>query len=33
MSKVERPEQVVALERATGAAVDLVPNVESAAGS
>ena len=30
MSKVERPEQVVALERATGAAVDLVPNVESA---
>src|SRR5688572_11940212 len=32
MSKVERPEQVVALERATGAAVDLVPNVESAAG-
>jgi citrate lyase subunit beta/citryl-CoA lyase len=32
MSKVERPEQVVALERATGSAVDLVPNVENAAG-
>jgi citrate lyase subunit beta/citryl-CoA lyase len=32
MSKVETPEQVKALEAATGGAVDLVPNVESAAG-
>jgi citrate lyase subunit beta / citryl-CoA lyase len=32
MSKVTSPEQVRALEQATGAAVDLVPNIESAAG-
>jgi citrate lyase subunit beta/citryl-CoA lyase len=32
MSKVDTPEQVKALEAATGGAVDLVPNVESAAG-
>ena len=32
MSKVESPEQVRALEAATGAAVDLVPNVETARG-
>lgn len=32
MSKVESPEQVRALEAATGSAVDLVPNVETAAG-
>ena len=32
MSKVDRPEQVHALEQATGGAVELVPNVESAAG-
>jgi citrate lyase subunit beta/citryl-CoA lyase len=32
MSKVERPEQVKALEAATGGAVTLVPNIESAAG-
>lgn len=32
MSKVAAPEQVKALEDATGGAVDLVPNVESAAG-
>jgi len=32
MSKVDRPEQVKALEAATGGAIDLVPNVESAAG-
>jgi citrate lyase subunit beta/citryl-CoA lyase len=32
MSKVATPEQVRALEAATGSAVDLVPNVESAAG-
>jgi citrate lyase subunit beta/citryl-CoA lyase len=32
MSKVETPEQVKALEAATGGAVDLVPNVETAAG-
>ena len=32
MSKVERPEQVKALEKATGASIDLVPNVETAAG-
>jgi citrate lyase subunit beta/citryl-CoA lyase len=32
MSKVETPEQVRALEAATGGAVDLVPNVESARG-
>jgi citrate lyase subunit beta/citryl-CoA lyase len=32
MSKVATPEQVKALEDATGGAIDLVPNVESAAG-
>jgi citrate lyase subunit beta / citryl-CoA lyase len=32
MSKVESPEQVKALESATGGAVDLVPNVETARG-
>jgi len=32
MSKVVDPEQVRALERATGGTVELVPNVESAAG-
>lgn len=32
MSKVETPEQVKALEAATGGAVDLVPNIESAGG-
>lgn len=32
MSKVSTPEQVKALEEATGGAVDLVPNIESAAG-
>jgi citrate lyase subunit beta/citryl-CoA lyase len=32
MSKVETPEQVKALEAATGVAVDLVPNIETAAG-
>jgi citrate lyase subunit beta / citryl-CoA lyase len=32
MSKVATPEQVKALEAATGGAVDLVPNVETAAG-
>jgi citrate lyase subunit beta/citryl-CoA lyase len=32
MSKVALPEHVVALEKATGGAVDLVPNIESAAG-
>jgi citrate lyase subunit beta/citryl-CoA lyase len=32
MSKVDRPEQVKALERATGGTVELVPNVETAAG-
>jgi len=32
MSKVERPEQVKALEKATGASIDLVPNVETTAG-
>jgi len=32
MSKVAAPEQVKALEEATGGAIDLVPNVESAAG-
>jgi len=32
MSKVVSPEQVVALERATGSSVELVPNVETAAG-
>jgi len=32
MSKVVAPQQVVALEKATGGAVDLVPNVETAAG-
>jgi citrate lyase subunit beta/citryl-CoA lyase len=32
MSKVTSPQQVVALEKATGGAVELVPNVETAAG-
>jgi citrate lyase subunit beta/citryl-CoA lyase len=32
MSKVTSPEQVRALEQATGSAVDLVPNIESAVG-
>ncbi len=32
MSKVVSPEQVRALEAATGGAVDLVPNIETAAG-
>jgi citrate lyase subunit beta/citryl-CoA lyase len=32
MSKVETAEQVKALEAATGGAVDLVPNIETAAG-
>ena len=32
MSKVVSPQQVVALEKATGRAVELVPNVETAAG-
>ena len=32
MSKVDSPEQVKALEAATGGAVELVPNVESARG-
>jgi citrate lyase subunit beta/citryl-CoA lyase len=32
MSKVVAPQQVVALEKATGGAVELVPNVETAAG-
>jgi citrate lyase subunit beta/citryl-CoA lyase len=32
MSKVATPEQVKALEKATGGVIDLVPNVESAAG-
>src|SRR5262245_26399341 len=32
MSKVALPAQVVALEKATGGAVELVPNIESAAG-
>jgi citrate lyase subunit beta/citryl-CoA lyase len=32
MSKVETPEQLRALEAATGSAVDLVPNIETAAG-
>jgi citrate lyase subunit beta/citryl-CoA lyase len=32
MSKVDSPEQVRALERETGGKVDLVPNVETAAG-
>jgi citrate lyase subunit beta/citryl-CoA lyase len=32
MSKVDAPEQVKALEQATGGAVDLVPNIESARG-
>ena len=32
MSKVDAPEQVRALEQATGGAVELVPNVESARG-
>jgi citrate lyase subunit beta/citryl-CoA lyase len=32
MSKVVSPQQVAALEKATGGAVELVPNVETAAG-
>jgi citrate lyase subunit beta/citryl-CoA lyase len=32
MSKVDSPEQVRALQQATGGTIDLVPNVESAAG-
>ena len=32
MSKVAFPQQVIALEKATGGAVDLVPNIESALG-
>jgi citrate lyase subunit beta/citryl-CoA lyase len=32
MSKVDAPGKVVALEKATGGAIDLVPNVETAAG-
>ena len=32
MSKVDAPEQVRALEQATGGAVELVPNIESARG-
>jgi citrate lyase subunit beta/citryl-CoA lyase len=32
MSKVERADQVKALETATGASIDLVPNIETAAG-
>ena len=32
MSKVATPEQVHALEHATGGSVDLVPNIETAAG-
>jgi citrate lyase subunit beta / citryl-CoA lyase len=32
MSKVVSPQQVVALEKATGGSVELVPNVETAAG-
>src|SRR4030095_607684 len=32
MSKVVTPQQVVALEKATGGAIELVPNVETAAG-
>src|SRR5688572_33358830 len=32
MSKVDRPEQVKALEKATGGSLELVPNVETAAG-
>ena len=32
MSKVDAPEQVLALEQATGGSVELVPNIESAAG-
>jgi citrate lyase subunit beta / citryl-CoA lyase len=32
MSKVAFPQQVIALEKATGGAVELVPNVETAAG-
>ena len=32
MSKVDAPEQMAALEQATGGAVELVPNIESAAG-
>jgi len=32
MSKVDSPEKVLALEKATGGAIDLVPNVETAFG-
>jgi citrate lyase subunit beta/citryl-CoA lyase len=32
MSKVDTPEQVKALEAETGGAIDLVPNIETAAG-
>lgn len=32
MSKVDSPEQVKALEAATGGAIDLIPNIESARG-
>jgi len=32
MSKVATPQQIIALEKATGGTVDLVPNVESALG-
>jgi citrate lyase subunit beta / citryl-CoA lyase len=32
MSKVDSPEHVIALEKATGGAIDLVPNVETALG-
>ena len=32
MSKVDTPEQVKALEAATGGAIDLIPNIESARG-
>ena len=32
MSKVDSPEQVKALEAETGGAIDLVPNIETAAG-
>ena len=32
MSKVAAPQQVVALEKATGGTMDLVPNIETAAG-
>ena len=32
MSKVASPQQIVSLEKATGGAIELVPNIESAAG-